>query len=181
LKIALDFDSVLSDTMKSWVSKYNKKHGTAYTKEDIRQWKFWNDFNISRDYAQEFFRESWEDWTTLPHTESNLNQTIDQLSKHGTVDVVTNVDKSHLKYVKKWLAKENISVDDVKHAGPEKISNPYDIFIDDDPDLAEKAKTNNKNCFLYHQKWNVSIQQSDSVIRIYKLTEAIHEIAKKNL
>ena len=35
---ALDFDSVLADTMVIWVKEYNERHHTSITKNDIYAW-----------------------------------------------------------------------------------------------------------------------------------------------
>lgn len=182
LKIALDFDSVLSDTMIAWTKKFNEENGTELTKDSITCWKFWEDpqINIELDYAVVFFRKSWEDWENLPATEENLDQKVDKLSEYGTIDIVTNVDETHLKYVKKWLDNGKINVNEVKHAaGSEKISLPYNLFIDDSPSLANLAKANNKNCFVYHQQWNIHIENSETVTRVNSLAHAIDVIAEK--
>ena len=96
-KIALDFDSVLSDTMVTWVIKYNEAHSTNFTKDNIESWSFWKqkEFDCEKDYAYTFFRKSWADWKNLPATEPDLDKKVAKLSKFGQVDVVTNVEKDY--------------------------------------------------------------------------------------
>lgn len=180
LKISLDFDSVLADTMITWTEKYNQKKGTTLTKSDIISWEFWKDLKIESEYVSVCFRESWEDWKNLPPTEENLDQKITKLSEYGTIDIVTKVDETHLQYVGNWLEHNGISdINSIKHAGNEKITLPYDLFIDDSPSLAIQAENNNKRCFVYHQQWNKHVPDNTKLSRIRNLTDALEKISDK--
>ncbi len=181
VRIALDFDSVLSDTMRSWTCKHNQLYGTEFSKSDIKSWEFWEDLNVDVTTKDQCFQEAWRDWQNLPATEPDLDKKVEELSNFGDIDVVTNVDKNHLDYVRNWLENRNIKVQEIKHAGEEKIRLPYNLFIDDSPILAEDAEKNNKKCFVYNQEWNVHIQQSEHVSRIHSLTDAITEISEKRI
>lgn len=180
-KIALDFDSVLSDTMKSWTAKHNQLHGSDFSKSDIKSWEFWDDLGVEKEVMKTCFREAWKDWENLPATEPDLDKKVRELSDHGQVDIVTNVDEDHLEYIRKWLENGNIEVEEVKHAGGEKIQLPYDLFIDDSPNLAMDAEQHKKKCFVYNQQWNIHIQPSKNISRIYSLTDAIENISNKGL
>ncbi|MCH7560342.1 MAG: RpiB/LacA/LacB family sugar-phosphate isomerase [Thaumarchaeota archaeon] len=57
----------------------------------------------------------------------------------------------------------------------------YNLYIDDDPLLAKDADSENKNCFVYDQKWNSHVETSQYVSRINKLTDAIDNLSKKEL
>jgi 5'(3')-deoxyribonucleotidase len=180
-KIALDFDNVLSDTMIAWTKKYNEKYNKNLTKDDIRSWAFWKDFGIDHSQAMEIFNEAWTDWPNLPPTEDGLADTITGLAEYGTVDIVTEIDDSHLVGVKKWLDQNGIEINEIIHGEGKKISKPYDLFIDDSPSLAEQAMQYDKNCYIYDQKWNKHIEPSKNVLRIHSLTDAITKIADKGL
>lgn len=182
-KIALDFDSVLSDTMVTWTEKFNFERGENLSKKDITIWKFWENIDVVKEEdAGYFFRQAWEDWSNLPPTEDKLDEKVSKIAEFGKIDVVTRVDDTHLRYVDKWLHHNNIDdINEVKHAGDEKISLNYDLFIDDDPDLAKAAKEKNKKCFVYYQEWNKTVEESDNVTKIKDLNHAIDEISKKGI
>jgi len=184
-KIALDFDSVLSDTMVAWTEKYNAKHNTKFTKDHIEKWSFWEqkEFGFKMDYAFVFFRQSWSDWENLPTTEPDLDKKVAKLTEFGQVDVVTNVEKDYFGNVKKWIDKQNISINDIiSSEDKNKIKDfDYNLYIDDDPILAQNAHSENKNCFVYHQKWNSHIETSQYLSRINNLTEATDNLSKKGL
>lgn len=184
-KIALDFDSVLSDTMVSWVVKYNEKHKEDFTKDHIREWSFWEqkEFNFSMKYAFEFFREAWEDWESLPATEPNLKENTSKLIEFGQVDVVTSVEKEYLKNVDKWMEKQNLpKMEIISSHKLNKIKDfDYNLYIDDDPLLAKDAHSESKKFLVYDQKWNRKLDHSPHVTRINNLTDAINHISKEGL
>lgn len=184
-KIALDFDSVLSDTMIAWTDKYNEEHSTHFTKDTITSWSFWDqeEFGFDKSYACVFFRRSWSDWKNLRPTEPDLDKTVAKLSKFGQVDVLTNVEKNHLGNVRDWLDDRNMhDIEIVPTEDKNKVKDfDYNLYIDDDPLLAKDADSENKNCFVYDQKWNSHVETSQYVSRINKLTDAIDNLSKKEL
>lgn len=103
MKIALDFDSVLSDTMVRWVINFNNRYEKSYSKKHVTKWEFWSDFNIGKDEAFEIFEETWEQWENLPPTEDQLSKKTKKLNEIGKVDVVSNVSSSHIDFVKMGL------------------------------------------------------------------------------
>jgi len=177
LKIALDFDSVLSDTMTLWVAKYNEKYNKKHTKANVTKWEFWDDFGISLEEAKSIFRITWEDWENLCPTEKDLSKTTYQLNNIAQVDIVTSVEKTHENYVKKWLEKHNITYKDIVITNHDKHEHDYDIFIDDDPKLPGKVKS---RCFVYHQEWNRDVV-GGNVERINELKHVLDKLNKKDL
>jgi 5'(3')-deoxyribonucleotidase len=55
MKVALDFDNVLADTMSAWIKIYNKKYSKVIEKSDIIEWKFWSLLKIQREEGYEIF------------------------------------------------------------------------------------------------------------------------------
>src|SRR5688500_13582930 len=148
VSIALDFDSVLADTMVVWVQYYNKEYHKSAIKANVVSWEFWHDFGISREEAFKIFDYVWLDWENLPATEIELSRTVERLSKHATVDVVTST-KAPTENVKKWLEKERINYHRFIHVeGTEetKVELPYDIIIEDAPHVAEAVSKYEKVC-----------------------------------
>lgn len=175
LKIALDFDSVLADTMVAWTQKCNNHKGTAYTKSDIESWHFWDDLGIPEDYAFKIFDECWSDWKCLPPTEDNLNSKVEQLQRHGRVTVVTEVKRIYNKNIERWLDAQNISCE-IDHSEGNKAQLNYDVFIDDKPSFATDVTANEKYCLLYDQQWNRKVPSGNKIIRVKTLTDALAAI-----
>jgi len=179
LKLALDFDSVLSDTMVNWVQKFNKRKDTSLTKNDVISWTFWNDFDISIDEAFDIFAEVWSDWKNLPPTEHNLQDKVMKLTKICSIDVVTAVQKNYLQYIKKWLNDKGIIYENFVSSDSTKANLDYDVFIDDSPSIAQKSSQIGKICLLYDQPWNRKVT-GKNIIRIKNLNDAYEFIKKIN-
>lgn len=179
LKIALDFDSVLSDTMVRWIHVFNTKKNTTLTKNDVLSWTFWNDFGISIDEAFNIFEEVWSDWKNLPSTENNIVDSVKKLANISHVDIVTDVQESHLQYIKMWLNDKGIIYENFVSSNGTKTNLDYDVFIDDSPSIAQKASQIGKICLLYDQPWNRKVI-GENVIRIKNLNDAYEFIKKTN-
>ena len=176
MKIALDVDGVLADVILSWIA-YSNTIRSKITKNDITDWDFWRKFKINRyDFYTEL-SSCWENWMSVPPTETNLSLTTKNLSKIGQVDIVTARERSTDSFVKNWLNHYDISYDNYVSVidGPMKADLDYDVFIDDSPLNALKIIEQKKKIILYSQPWNQHILE-DQIHRVSNLSEAIEEI-----
>ena len=176
MKIALDVDGVLADVIQSWLN-YNNSIRQEISKQEISEWDFWKKFKINRyDFYTEL-SSCWENWMSVPPTETNLSLTTKNLSKIGQVDIVTARERSTDSFVKNWLNHYDISYDNYVSVidGPMKADLDYDVFIDDSPLNALKIIQQKKKIILYSQPWNQHILE-DQISRISNLSEAIENI-----
>lgn len=172
MKTAIDFDGVLSHTMKSWVSKYNKKSPQKITIRDIDKWAFYEKFDMDLNEAFEIFDDTWSDYSKLEPMEHELNQKTKMLNNLGGLDVVTSVTEKHKKSLILWLSKHGITFDKIIFSNS-KEELDYDYFIDDSPLNAQKFTDNKKNCLLYNQPWNRNVVDNIYITRVYSLYHAI--------
>jgi len=176
MKIALDVDGVLADVIQSWLN-YNNSIRQEISRQEISDWDFWKKFKINRyDFYTEL-SSCWENWMSVPPTETNLSLTTKNLSKIGQVDIVTARERSTDSFVKNWLNHYDISYDNYVSVidGPMKANLDYDVFIDDSPLNALKIIEQKKKIILYSQPWNQHILE-DQIHRVSNLSEAIEEI-----
>ena len=176
MKIALDVDGVLADVIQSWLN-YNNSIRQEILRQEISDWDFWKKFKINRyDFYTEL-SSCWENWMSVPPTETNLSLTTKNLSKIGQVDIVTARERSTDSFVKNWLNHYDISYDNYVSVidGPMKANLDYDAFIDDSPLNALKIIEQKKKIILYSQPWNQHILE-DQIHRVSNLSEAIEEI-----
>jgi len=176
MKIALDVDGVLADVIQSWLN-YNNSIRQEILRQEISDWDFWKKFKINRyDFYTEL-SSCWENWMSVPPTETNLSLTTKNLSKIGQVDIVTARERSTDSFVKNWLNHYDISYDNYVSVidGPMKANLDYDVFIDDSPLNALKIIEQKKKIILYSQPWNQHILE-DQIHRVSNLSEAIEEI-----
>jgi len=172
IKIALDFDGVLADTMKLWVFSYNKKFPTKkLTIKDINEWDFYKKegINLTKEQAFEIFDFCWRHQEFLKSMERNLAYKIEMLGEVGRVDIVTAVVKNR-EPIRKWLARKNITNDVVFDMEKWKLN--YDIYIDDSPIIATNVAKEGKMCLLMDQLWNRDVKTNGKIKRIYSLGQA---------
>ena len=89
LRIALDVDGVLADTMKLWLRLWNRRSSQSLSYEELVEWDFWKRLGISGEEFMELMKEAWRMWRELPPTEPNLSEKVSRLRSLGRVDIVT--------------------------------------------------------------------------------------------
>lgn len=173
MKVALDVDGVLADVMASWLI-YNNKIRDTLSKQDLTDWDFWKELQISRSGFYSELAMCWKDWNLILPTEQNLSQLTKHLSTLAHVDIVTAREDSTDHYVKDWLNLHDIAYENYVSVtdGSVKTKLHYDIFIDDSPLNARDFLRHNKTVLLYSQPWNMNLSDS-RLRRISSLSEAI--------
>ncbi|HXX05326.1 MAG TPA: hypothetical protein VEJ68_00725, partial [Candidatus Bathyarchaeia archaeon] len=176
LKIALDVDGVLADVIHAWLS-YNNTFRTIISKSDISEWDFWKKYNINKFDFYEELSKCWKSWETIPPTERDISYASRELSKIGSVDIVTARDDSTHDAVKNWLKMHNVIFKNYVGVieGTEKAKLDYDVFIDDSPINAEHMLARGKSVIIYEQPWNFGFYD-DRAKRIKELKNAVRII-----
>lgn len=172
MKIALDVDGVLADVIHTWLS-YNNKVRPVISKSEISEWDFWKKYNISKFDFYEELSMCWKSWKTIPPTENNISHASKELSKVGTVDIVTAREDSTHDDVKNWLKMHDITFKNYVGVleGAEKAKLDYDFFIDDSPINAQSMLVLGKSVILYNQPWNLGFPDTRAK-RINELKDA---------
>jgi uncharacterized HAD superfamily protein len=178
-RVAVDVDGTLANVIPMWLKVYNEEYNKNLDYKSIDKWVFWNDLGIS---ARDFFRifsKAWSRWEEIEPMEESIAENTKILHHLCSLDIVTGRTKDTLKFVKKWLEKHQISYNRfiAVPSWQPKIYLPYDVYIDDSPDLARLAACEKKLVLLYNQPWNTEIKEGVWVKRINNLREAI-EILK---
>lgn len=173
LNISVDLDSTLARTMDSWINELNRRKKSHYRVYDIVDWDLCRLFNISKSEVIDIFDTAvWCNWSfrMIPPTEEGLSEKIRRIKRYGRLDVVTVLPEHQVKYSKRWLSYHGIQYDNFVLAadGKDKIHMPYDVFIDDNPALADN---NGKIVLLYDQPWNQNVETG--VIRVYSFDQVI--------
>ncbi len=168
LRIAVDLDGVLAESMLVWCERANKEFGTALRLEDLDTWSSWKKFSISKDDFYRILDESWEDWEQVPPTEPRLSSKVARIAKFGDVDVVTGRSKTTQEAAKNWVDKQKIRYRHfVRVAGwRDKPILNYDVYIDDAPDLMPLiSQIPMRWAILYDRPWNQNLPTMPKVLR----------------
>jgi len=179
LRIALDLDGVLADTMRAWLKIWNRRSGEKLEYKDLVEWDFWKRLGISESAFMEIMNEAWRMWKIIPPTESDISEKVSKLRELGKVDIVTARPRETEKYVLEWLEHHGILYDEYVwiRSSRMKPKLDYDVFIDDSPLLADGCILRRKLLLLYDQPWNKNVNEDRYVKRIKGLDEALEALS----
>lgn len=174
MRIAVDLDGVLADTMKTFCGLLNQRHRTRFTTESFTQWKAWEIAEITEDEFFSTLDEAWARWQFIPPTEDHLAEKITRVRRLGKMDVVTGRSERTAQYARSWLQKQNIQYDEFVRtiSTRAKAKLDYDIFVDDSADLmALIASQLDSNGILYSQPWNRHASAMPRISRVQRWDE----------
>lgn len=145
MEIALDLENVIAH-----VNPLSLEYSDVLTEEHFQSWDFEDDRTFA--HFMDITHEIWDThWDQIPPTEDDIGEKVDELKEYGHVDLVTNRDGVDDR-IEQWLAMNDISVRNV-HANPQgtkKSAMDYDVYIDDNPNMAGEVDL----LYLYDQPWN---------------------------
>jgi uncharacterized HAD superfamily protein len=188
MRIAVDLDGVLADTMVTVCQILNKRMGAQLTAESFVRWRAWEIAGITKD---EFFRaldEAWFSWETIPPTEENLTATVGRLGDSGSVDIVTGRSHVTVSQANLWLKRYQIpfhSFIRTDNSTTAKLSLNYDLYIDDSAELmALLASRLHGSGILYLRPWNRSSAEMPRVFRVERWDQipgVVEQISSKGV
>lgn len=168
LKIAVDLDGVLAESMFVWCDRANEELGTQLKMEDIDSWSWWKKLPISKDDFYRILDESWDVWQAIPPTEPNIAEKVAQAERFGNLDIVTGRSKRTVEAARSWVDNQHIRYRNfVRVLGwRDKIFLNYDVYIDDAPDLMPLiSRSPNAWGILYERPWNRSVLDMPKVLK----------------
>ena len=168
LKIAVDLDGVLAESMLVWCERANKELGTHLRMEDIDSWSWWKRTLVSKDDFYRILDESWDEWSAIPPTEPDIAAKVSRIEKFGDLDIVTGRSKRTVEAARSWVDSQKIPYRRfVRVLGwRDKIFLNYNVYIDDAPDLMPLISQNPTAWgILYERPWNRSVEKMPKVLK----------------
>jgi uncharacterized HAD superfamily protein len=169
MRIAVDLDGVLADTMVSVAQILNRDRSQKLTAESFVRWRAWEIAGITKD---QFFRtldEAWFSWETIPLTEGNVKANVLRLMEFGTVDIVTGRSRETVPPAKSWLKRYGIPFDSfvrTSNSTNAKLTLNYDLYVDDSAELmAFLASRLHGFGVLYLRPWNRNASEMPRIFR----------------
>ncbi len=175
MRIGLDVDGVLADLVGMIIKIYREETGLSIDRSHITEWEFWKKLSMTRQQFISLLIKAWERWEEVEPVEDDLAEDVEDLSKIGRVDILTQRPAATIVNVKKWLKRHNVRYSSFTWV-PLKMSKAdifYDVYIDDSPRLAEKLSLTDRTLLLYEQPWNINVKTRKNVIRVKSLDEAV--------
>lgn len=168
LKIAVDLDGVLAESMLVWCERVNKEFGLHLSMEDLDNWSSWKKFAISKDDFYRILDESWDEWREIPPTEPEIAEKVAKVEKFGDIDIVTGRSKRTVEAARSWVDNQKVRYRRfVRVLGwRDKALLDYDVYIDDAPDLMPIiSRSPNPWGILYERPWNRSVQEMPKILK----------------
>lgn len=172
-KLAVDFDSVLSDTSSvAFDLICGPDHD--YTVDDVESWTWgFDEFGKTK-----YLSGLWNAWTLrpleVPMMENAIPRKMAELQEEYEVHVVTaHPDIPGIsKGKREWLDHHNVPHEEFRVVEPEtsKASLWYDAYIDDKPALPQEVD-DDQTVYLRDHAWNQDV--IGDYIRVESITEAL--------
>ncbi|TXT56161.1 MAG: hypothetical protein BAJALOKI1v1_1990002 [Promethearchaeota archaeon] len=180
MKISVDVDGVLFDIMVPFCQIFNKRYNANCKKEDATRWDFFQDWKIPETEAYTIFYEIYENPLDVPLIDLNALNVLKHLNKIHHVDIVSARTQAYKAQLKEELSRQGF-IKNIHYAqlilvgnSPKDIKSSleYDIYIDDNPHLAESIKKmKGAKLLLYDQPWNRMVNPDKKVKRVHNWTE----------
>lgn len=138
MRIAVDLDGVLADTMVTVSNILNQRRSDKLTSQSFVKWRAWETAGITKDEFFTALDEAWFSWQSIPPTEESLAVKVGRLGEFGIVDIVTGRSPSTVLQANSWLNQHGIRFDSFVRASNStkgKLSLNYDVYIDDSAEL----------------------------------------------
>jgi len=168
MKIAVDLDGVLAESMLVWCDRANKEFGTNLSIKDLDSWSWWKRFPISKDDFYRILDESWDDWREIPPTEPGIAEKVARIEKFGDLDIVTGRSKRTVEDARSWVDSQKVRYRRfVRVLGwRDKVLLDYDVYIDDAPDLMPLiSRSPIAWGVLYERPWNRTVGDMPKVLK----------------
>ncbi len=180
MRIALDVDGVLADLLGAWLRVYQEETGRYIERSEVDSWEFWAKYGITRSEFMKYMIVAWSRWWEITPLEEDMAEDVDNLSRYGDVDIVTQRPAKTVSYVKKWLDKHGVKYRRFTWVPPRKSKSEYsyDVYIDDSPRLAEELQQQGRLMLLYNQPWNSEVRCSSVIKRVNSLDECADQLEK---
>ncbi len=175
MRISLDWDGTLTKNMDKWLEVYNKKNHTHKILSDMNRWCFYEDWGLSYKEFIGIMEQVWKQWQLLPPQEWDEGNILNRLKQKNQIDVVTGVEDEYLYAVRSWCFMHNIPHDNLYHETDKSKLN-YDIFIDDNPELAQKLLGTKKIMFMPSRPWNMRFVASQNIVRVFSWADIENNI-----
>ncbi len=168
LKVAVDLDGVLAETMEVWCKRANQEFGKSLKLEDLNTWASWEVVDIPKNDFYRILDEVWDSWRDIPPTEPEIAGKLARIERFGRIDIVTGRSLNTVESVKKWLRYHKVRYENfVRVRGwRDKVHLDYDVFIDDAPELMPLISRSPLLWgILYDRPWNRDVVDMPRVLK----------------
>ncbi|MCS7142767.1 MAG: hypothetical protein NZ920_03085 [Aigarchaeota archaeon] len=178
LRIALDLDGVLANSIARWIEIWNEKNHRILQYHMINKWDFWVDLGVTSRQFEDLFKMVWESWWRVEPMEERIAEKVEALNGFGTVDIVTGRLTEEESHIREWLRTHSIRYSKLFLNAKRKSALDYDVYIDDSPETAKDVAATGRPILLRDQPWNRDLPVNTFIKRIGGLEDALKEMER---
>jgi len=175
-RLCIDWDGTIVKSNDLVCAFINYKRGTNFTTKDLNNWDFWKNRGQENDFWETWnFLDKYELRITLKPYDIHTTSVLYRLMCYYDVHIVTcnnPIQEQIYTWLQinglyGWLRMSNcFKVECLGHIPPEeKLKLDFDIFIDDNPNMAKLIENYDKKLFLANCRWNEDVADTEKVTR----------------
>lgn len=186
--IGIDFDDVLMDFTPGFLSFFSKKLGKDFVKEDVKVFRFWETFQLSKEEAVAICEEY---YLTEEHSKNpplrGTKEALQKLSNFSlqvitarppfTEEVTTSWSAQHFEnMIEKFHFTNAFKSDQAVSKGTLARNLGMSYFIDDAPHNALDVAREGIPVFLVDTPWNKNMESHELITRVTSWDEIVERI-----
>ncbi len=169
MRIGIDLDEVVADSLTGIIAFHNKKYGTTLKKEDFHSYDFWETWGGTPEEAAEKVYEFFatDQLATVDHIAGSM-EALAELKKQGhNLYIITGRSDDLVRETEEWVETKfpkvfsgihfaNLYTFDGRACLKSELCKELniDILIDDQPANVYDCATKGIRVFLFDQAWN---------------------------
>jgi len=192
MKIAVDLDDVLGQTMPAIIEFHNKTYGTNFRIHDVKTYDLWDIWGGSKEEAIEKIAA----FHTSPYGENikPVSGALDgcvSLKKNNELFVITSRRNEFIPETERWIERcfpnmfagiyftNHFGQDAAKITKGEICDNlGIDVMIEDSLKFAIGCIAPDRKVFLFDQPWNQSDGLPEGITRVHSWKDIVEKIGK---
>ncbi|MCX5725991.1 MAG: hypothetical protein NT030_02200 [Candidatus Saganbacteria bacterium] len=182
MKIGIDVDNVISDSLPVLLSEANRLFSTDFAYDDIREYNFSKILGISEADMRAFIKKAFDDKVPMrARTIKGAKEAIRKIKETYEIHIVTARPKGYEADTLEWLNKNDIPFDFLEHATEKQkhiyaVQNGIKTFVEDDMDEAVSLILNDIKVFLFDRPWNRTSSNNNGYLRVKGWDEILNNL-----
>lgn len=168
LRLGIDIDSVLCDSIPRLLQRINYQQGIYLTKSDVVEW----DFPVASSTLGELILEAFRDADfvmSLPPMDG-AQEAVKRLALDLDIIIVTSRKQLTIDATRNWV-KRWFGIFPVVHTGDTKNGYDLDILVDDAPHNVVPFADTGRPAILFDQPWNQQVPEHPLIWRCWNWPE----------
>ena len=186
MRIGIDLDEVIMDTLSQVIKYYNRRYKTSFTLSDFHSYNWWETWGCTKDKAI----RTWLDFNNSDVSRKikpieRAISSINFLAKTNEIIIITSRQNKVKEQTQKWLNKHFkspprlILTNDIYIATESKSKICKDLgiklMIEDHPKYAAECAKSGIKTILFDKPWNKSVSHKE-IVKVKNWPEALEVI-----